>query len=576
MYILQLSDLHINDSVCEEEINRKLKELLIGIESSIKSDDYLVCCILGDIIDRGCCNSYEKALNILRNFISKLEKICSEDKFKCYIVPGNHDICCDSNNTLSIDLFNDFVSNSKIFANKGFSDGNTVNEDDFGGYHFVCLSSVINNKTEYGEIDFLKLSKCNLCKNTIMLVHHSLVSSDDNDSASIRSGYELQTILEDNSVITLLHGHTHGFKRYTVGNDCQVIGVGPMFKVVPDISNQCNLIHISGTKVSYVRTFLYQADRNTWDKTETYTRKCDNNYYGNSAYELYEKILDDVKADSYIFNLKVLIKQDYDLFHQEIKKKFTDFLDDAKKWQSTEIDDTLEYTHGNLMSTDYEKWYDFVVRKLQKNPTNKRTLIPLINKQDVYSSDDEKLVSFDVVQFGFEDEAKTEFCVTIYMRALEVRYFLPINICEIYIMIAKIKEKIQSISNINICIFAFRAEQKLDYACYKKKRLDSITESKLCALLSEGNFNELGDMLREKQQSIDTVIDYNWIYNLKNAFKEFYKKDNSDDALDLINQIERNLKEIEETRLKSSYYNATESDECRLKENIGKLIDLIG
>ena len=325
-----------------------------------------------------------------------------------------------------------------------------------------------------------------------------------------------------------------------------------------------------------MRTFLYQADRNTWDKTETYTRKCDNNYYGNSAYELYEKILDDVKADSYILNLKVLIKQDYDLFHQEIKKKFTDFLDDAKKWQSTEIDDTLEYTHGNLMSTDYEKWYDFVVRKLQKNPTNKRTLIPLINKQDVYNSDDEKLVSFDVVQFGFEDEAKTEFCVTIYMRALEVRYFLPINICEIYIMIAKIKEKFQSISNINICIFAFRAEQKLDYACYKKKRLDSITESKLCALLSEGNFNELGDMLREKQQSIDTVIDYNWICNLKNAFKEFYKKDNSNDALDLINQIERNLKEIEETRLKSSYYNATESDEYRLKENIGKLIDLIG
>lgn len=228
------------------------------------------------------------------------------------------------------------------------------------------------------------------------------------------------------------------------------------------------------------------------------------------------------------------------------------------------------------MSTDYEKWYDFVVRKLQKNPSNKRTLIPLIKKEDVYSSDDEKLVSFDVVQFGFEDEAKTEFCVTIYMRALEVRYFLPINVCEIYIMIAKIKEKIQSISNINICIFAFRAEQKLDYGCYKKKRLDSITESKLCALLSEDNFNELGDMLREKQQSIDTVIDYNWIYNLKNAFKEFYKKDNSDDALDLINQIERNLKEIEDTRLKSSYYNATESDECRLKENIGKLIDLIG
>jgi hypothetical protein len=98
---------------------------------------------------------------------------------------------------------------------------------------------------------------------------------------------------------------------------------------------------------------------------------------------------------------------------------------DAREWQSFSRPKSLDYTHGELMCTDDTQWHEFAIKKLQENPTNKRTIIPLITKEDLY--------------------------ITVYMRALEVHYFLSVNICKIYLIAKNIKEGIPTIKKVTVC-----------------------------------------------------------------------------------------------------------------------------
>ncbi len=575
MYILQISDLHINNETDESYISKKLILLNEELKKIIKNSDKIVCCILGDIIDKGVNECYKKATGILANFLNDITCIVGDKNFKCYIVPGNHDLCDDLKNEKTLKCFNEFVTGLGI-KQSSFDDGNRVQEDVFMGYHFIKVSSVKKNNSEYGEIDISQLYKHIVQPKTILLVHHSLISSSEEDNAVIRNGYAIQKFLEENSIIALLHGHTHGFKRYTVGNDCQVIGVGPMFKQEIDISNQCNLIYVSGNKVNNIKTFIYQEDHDKWFVEETYKRDNSNNYYGSSVNKLYQRILTDVESDCYILNLRFQVKQRFDIFEQEINKYFSMCFESAKEWQSFDSIKTLDYTHAQLMSTKDENWSSFVIRKLKDNPTNKRTIIPLITKEDVYSSTDEKLVSFDLVQFGFQDSSMKDLYLTVYMRALEVRHFLPINICEAYLMIKKIKKDIQMIENITLCIFAFRAEQKLEYGCYRKSKIDLMSESDLCKIINENDYSKMKELLEEKCRMRDTVIDSKWVDNLKSAMRAFYNLENKQEVLSILDKIESKLNAYKKARLRCSDYTKTlkEENEFRvalyeLKKNMG-------
>lgn len=68
MYILQISDLHINNETDESYISKKLILLNEELKKIIKNSDKIVCCILGDIIDKGVNECYKKATSILANF----------------------------------------------------------------------------------------------------------------------------------------------------------------------------------------------------------------------------------------------------------------------------------------------------------------------------------------------------------------------------------------------------------------------------------------------------------------------------------------------------------------------------
>ena len=161
------------------------------------------------------------------------------------------------------------------------------------------------------------------------MIHHALVSGDNGDSAVIRNGYKMQGILEECDAVALLHGHTHGCKRYSVGHNCQVIGVGPMFKEVTDISNQCNIVDIKGGKVVSIVTLIYQGDRDIWIADLTYKQAPDNNYYGTSAKLVYDRVLKNATENTLLPNLRIQIQQDYAAFCEEMRTYFKDYLYDA-------------------------------------------------------------------------------------------------------------------------------------------------------------------------------------------------------------------------------------------------------
>lgn len=569
-----MSDLHISNVTIKEELLDKVQLLVTKINGIVLKDDNLICCVLGDIIDRGNAACYEMATEVLQSLVKQLTNIVGENHIAFYIVPGNHDLCQEQNKVYSLSKFNTFAT-SIVKSQVSYSDSNSIMESDHFGYHFINISSVRSGIYKYGELDYEKLFACKAPQNTIVLVHHSLVSSDSNDNEVIRNGYRLQQFLEKDTIIALLHGHTHGCKRYTVGHDCQVIGVGPMFKPVPDISNQCNLINVSGSVINKITTFTYQADRQTWDSIETYKKQENNNYYGSSVYHVYEQVLSDANANLLLPNMRIEVKQNFKAFEAEISDNFSSCLEEARAWQSFKRPPNLDYTHGGLMNIDNVNWDDFVVSMLKKNPTTKRAIVPLITKEMVFKGGDGKLVSFDIVQFGFLDNDCKDLYITVYLRALEVRHFMPINICEVYLMAKKIKESIHSIENVSVCLFTFRAEAKLNYGCYKKAQVEFLSESNLCRMLADRKFHDLKNLLEEKGEMGDTVIDETWLKNIQKAFSDFFNEPNRSKVLEQIDNALSLLSNLKATRANCSNYSLTQPDEDQFVQSLTNLIRML-
>lgn len=561
MYILQISDMHVSSTAEVEVLKEKISRLGVRLGNCIPSGSQIICCLLGDFVEKGEASLFLIVKELLNELQVELCKITDKANIAISIVPGNHDLCPGSvSPEKTLKAFNDFASKStgRLID---FSDECSIVEADYFGYHLISISTVLNGEHSFGVIDYRLLNQCEFPANTVVITHHSLISGDGDDNAVIRNGYELQKYLEERNVVAFLHGHTHGCKRYTVGQDCQVIGVGPMFKPVPDISNQCNLIQINGNSVSKISTLIYQDDRKIWDVVDTYEKPADNNYYGTSVYDVYARVLRDADANLLLPNLRIQVKQKYVSFEKEITDCFASCMKDAQIWQGNDCSDELEYTHGQLMTYKGISWDQHVYQTLAQNPTSKRAIIPLIDKEMAFKGGDDKLVSFDVVQFGFSDADCKDLHITVYLRALEIRHFLPLNICEVFLMAQKLKKCIQSIDRVTVCFFAYRAEAKKKYGCYRKAAIDMINESALCKMMSSGKYTEFSQMLNEKADLGDTVIEMAWLDKVQNALVAFYEKDNKANIMQQANVVRQNLIELKNRRACCSDYSQTQQQE---------------
>lgn len=575
VFILQCSDLHISPETDFEKLRERIVRLGECLKSKIPDDGKLVLCMLGDFVNEGNSDLFPEVKAIIDELKKVLTSILGKDNVSLIMVPGNHDLCEDTSfGKKSLSEFDKFASE---IMNKGvnYATGDLIYEYDFFGYHFISICTALKSEYKFGSCDFPLLNRCRFPANTIILMHHALVSGDDDDTSSVRNGYELHRILEEKGVLALLHGHTHGCKQYTVGNNCQIIGVGPMFKPVTDISNQCNLIQINGSRIHRISTFTYQHDRKVWDTIVTYERNENNDYYSNSVNELYNRLLRDAEDDLLLPNLRIQLRMGLSEFEKEMKECFSSCIEVAEEWQSIECPETLTYTHAQLMNLGEKRWEEYVIDTLKRNPTSKRAIVPLIDKTMAFKGGDGKLVAFDIVQFGFTSPESKELYVTVYLRALELRHFFPVNLCEVLLMAKKLQGQIPSIGKVSICIFAFRAEAKRKYGCYRKADIDLLTEADICKLVNQIETGELKKLLLQKSDMGDTVIEEDWLIKVTNAVTSFYNNDNKHAVVQQINRTHFSLLKLKEKRMHSSYYWETQKYEDEFAQSLRNLVDLL-
>ncbi len=561
MKILQISDLHINNESDVSILKHKTKRMFEATREFLNPSEEIVCCILGDIVDKGDESMFDKAKPIF----AYIKELFEEYQFNFEFVPGNHDLCDDS-----FQAYDNMISQ---FTSVTYPTGEDICLREYNDISLVLINSSYHKNFEYGKIQFNALSEITCEKPAILVVHHALMSENEDDTSSIRNASKLINEIEKRKVIALLHGHTHGYKNMNIGQNCLVVGVGPMFKQVDDVNNQFNLIDIQGSKIQTITNYRYAIDLDSYSPVLVYDRPKTNNYHGDSIKKLYDQVVEDTKNLGALMNLKVQCKSTFDNFEKCIVESFSESLELAEDWQATSLPDNLYYNHGQYMQYNGVSGIEYIVNELNNKPTSSRAIIPLIKFCDVVDSGDRFLPSFDIVQFGFENEHKSDLIVSLYFRALEVNHFLRINLCEVYIMAKTILDSIRTIQNITINIIAFRAQYKEEYGCFIKSDIDKLTEAHITELILDNQTKEICRLLSNKILASETVIQNEGLLKLRNAITVGVKKGIfSQSVLDKMQIVLSELDVLMHERCRSSNYVEIKKYEDKLAHAVKDLI----
>ncbi|GAU78539.1 metallophosphoesterase [Fusibacter sp. 3D3] len=565
MKILQLSDIHIDSTTDIETVKTKLTKMKESILSRLVPGEELLICICGDIIDKGDSTLFETACII---FDYMKNDLFSTIAVKFEFVPGNHDLC---NNE-----FADFDNFTKRYTEVQYEYNDKVNSHlrAFNGIDVLLSNSTFHKNTKIGMLDIQGLRKLPSENPTILVVHHTLLSENDGDTSAIRNAYKLMEWAENNNIIAIMHGHTHGYKNILIGETCRVIGVGPFLKEVPDINKQFNFIETSEGRIDKVTNYRYSADLDMFTRHDVFIGERCNTFTSSSVKDLYDTIVRETKHYKSIYNLKVTLSSEFNSFEKEIQTYFSDIIPVACDWQSQSVPESLYYNHGKYMQSESIWGMDYIIQELMNKSTSSRAIIPLIDFNMVANSKDRFLPSLDIIQFGFADDQRSELFLTLYLRALEVKHFLKINICEAYIMAQQLKDKIRSIQRINLTIVAYKAQYKENYGCFRKAQIDSVTESDLTMSIIEKDFKAVIDMLEEKIDLSETVIQDHGLENLNKALLAVSNKGKcSRELYSKTEIILKKLGELKVEREKTSDYNAIEKIEHDVTTAIRNLIN---
>ena len=576
MRIIQIADLHINKDSDIDKFKSRIPRLYDALGKNLNKEESTVFCILGDIVDKGNPAFYNNAIELL-NYI---KKVFTDYAPKFVFIPGNHDLC--SCRLLSdklicyeqkrtIDYYNNFI---RSFDN---SYNLTDNYKEYDNIGIILASSVSHGNCEYGLIDTEALNSINLTKPSILITHHAFFSVDNNDSAAIRNTYKIFNVIEEKNIIGVLHGHTHGYMNIKIGEKCQVVGVGPFLKPIPNINNQANLIIVNESGIHNVINYFYKEDFNQYEFKTVFEKKSFI-YKGLDIEKIYSNIILDVQKYGILPNMYLNLCMPLKNFNEQIERIFSEQIPIAKLWQETsDVPESLYYNHGIYMKSKRKTAMDFVIEELNSKATSNRAIIPLIKFKDVIKSGDGFLPSFDLVQFGFCDDTKRNLFVTLYLRALEVNHFLKINLCEIYLMCKQITENIRSVETVDITVLAFKAQYKEKFGCFKKAEIDKITEAKITHSLDNSNdLKSVIKWLEEKKNFNETVVESKGIQSFCNALHE--KNENKkirQDIIEVSDSILNKMMDLKEERRKNSNYKSIGKIEGELNKLFDKIINLL-
>lgn len=569
MKIIQVSDLHITESTnlinCEDKIDR----LFDAVQREINTDEKVIFCVCGDIIDRKSKNGYVSADRLFKY----IKKTFSSFNFSLVFVPGNHDLVDNS-----FQKYDDFIQQFIDEENYRY-ENNPVITLKYENINLVLLNSIYHQDYKYGAINIRELQKhLKECQNkTVIVSHHTLMSRYDCDDSSIRNSYNVVDLISTHKVFAVLHGHTHGYSDIIIGQSCKVIGVGPMFKDIPDIPNQFNFINIIADDIDKIDNFSFRADVSKYVRTNLYVRKNVGYFDGENLEEVYKDVVERTKSYGCIYSFNMSINTDAQKFYNDIERTFGGQISIAEQWQKKDCPDSLYYNHGMYFDKGNINGLDYIVKELNGKATSSRAILPLVNTEDVKMSGDGFFPSLDVIQFGFDDELKTNLHITIYLRALEVNHFLKINLCEVYLMAKHIQEKIRSINKLIINIIAFRAQYKENYGCFQKAELDRCDKDDIMLIVSDHNISKIKNLLINKLELSETVIIEDGVTNLCSCITKYDKLHPGFYRPEMISELsllKEKYYELKKIRNRTSIYEELQSIEQEVTDKMNNVIQL--
>ena len=113
------------------------------------------------------------------------------------------------------------------------------------------------------------------------------------------------------------------------------------------------------------------------------------------------------------------------------------------------------------------------------------------------------LPSLTSIQFGKDGD---KLIVHMYLRALEAKQFLKINICEIDYLLKKIKDSAITFKDVEVVISAFRVQKIDKFHCFLKAEIDAMDDTRLTTIVNYRKFSELYKLIKEKKDGQETVI----------------------------------------------------------------------
>lgn len=543
MYIVQLADLHVGSakkgSKNESEI---IKASISKIKSMVPAGEEIMFCVCGDNIDSEglkpsdaaeARSRYKTAAGYLSMFISALQ---DSYKINMKFCVGNHDIThLDEFMEYTRQFDNDLTMDKLLTGYRYYCE-----KDDT---YFLFLNSCYKKQYEVGRIDFESLERLltDIPNDTkkILILHHTIMSMDDEDKSSIRNAARLLGVIDNNNILGVLHGHIHGRDILTIGKkECKIIGTGALFsRGNADVNSQFNIISYHKGTFLDINNCRFIADEQNldacWDVLNIGNISCQNYFKASNFKLVYKKLMDKLDALTPLYNMVIQIEGNYEKFKEnlltlfkneklEIGDKKYNYFKLAEMWEDINVPEELYFNHGQYFLVDGRHGIEDIAQHLKDKPTSSRAVLSTCNTEMVKQSFDHQtqkiLPSLMSIQFSKDNKGNKLF-VHMHLRALEANRFLKINICEIYNLVERLRKSKIQFEDINITISAFRVQKKEKFNCFIRADIDRENVIDLSVKVALGEINEICRMLEEKRDATETITHSGGIKKLCEAIK---------------------------------------------------------
>lgn len=595
VYIVQISDLHFPDDVSKDgsRYSDIIESVITAVSDAVPKGQRLLIAVCGDLIDQGRPEGFASAKEVIDEL---KEALGASYKIQFGFVPGNHDVVGGELNE-----FREFISEYIApYDGSQAAPCYCIPIEDAGAVtDVIFVNSVDRGAIEKGKIDFSQLSdllkQLDASTSKILVLHHTILSMDENDKSSILNAARLVGLIERYHISLLLHGHTHGLDTISIGTkNCAIVGVGALFsRNYSDVNSQFNLLQYQSGVVNLIRNYTYHQDRAQAPEKMVSTDLSipgKNGKYvfsGSRISDAYADLISTLAYQKRLYNICICGKYKFSDFQKDVETSFGrkkdfdfDYSTLAENWQSDSCPQILYFSHGQQYYNQERKepGISYIIDTLKTKPTSSRAVLSTISMKDIDGTEDYFLPSLMVIQFGFDSQNTDTLMITIYLRALEASRFLKINICEILHLAKQVRKQLP-FEYLDVNINAFRVQIEEEFSCFIKSELDRLATDELQKrdiqeYVRCKDYKKIISLLEGKYKHTETVVVSQGIDELIKSIEWVNSRTELEhynpNILDYMKGISKALLRIEEKRKNTSNYDDPELD--KLKEDVRRQI----